>query len=338
MTSPSIDPKSFRKALGSFTTGVTVVTTRGADGRDTGLTANSFNSVSLDPPLVLWSLDRISSSAAAFMTAEHFAVHILASDQENLSNQFARSGVDRFAGLAPARGLGDVPLIDGCSARFECRALYRYEGGDHVIFVGEVLSFESFSRSPLVFHGGNYGLLIKKQAAETAAAGSSFGDDWLGFLLARAYYQMLAPLRTNVQRHGLDDVHYNILSVLSMGDGRSIGELSGLIEITGHQVRKEHFIDLVMRGWIVLEHGERVRFTEDGRRYAIELIAAGKSAETDAANALEYDELRLLKMLLKRIIHTTGSGIPGHWRRENFWLDNNMWKNRSRSGSGEKPF
>ena len=151
----TIDSKQFRKALGSFTTGVTVVTTRGVEGEDVGLTANSFNSVSLDPPMVLWSLDRKSSIAAAFMAADHFAVHILASDQEHVSNQFAARGIDRFAGLAVERGHGDIPLLAGCSARFECRTSYRHDGGDHVIFVGEVVAFDSFGRAPLVYHGGN---------------------------------------------------------------------------------------------------------------------------------------------------------------------------------------
>ena len=95
----TIDSKQFRKALGSFTTGVTVVTTRGVEGEDVGLTANSFNSVSLDPPMVLWSLDRKSSKAAAFMAADHFAVHILASDQEHVSNRFAKRGIDRLPAL-----------------------------------------------------------------------------------------------------------------------------------------------------------------------------------------------------------------------------------------------
>ena len=140
----SIDGKQFRKALGSFTTGVTVVTARGADGKDVGLTANSFNSVSLEPPMVLWSLDKKSSNRQAFMDTDHFAVHILASDQEQISNRFAKSGIDRFADVKVERGHGDVPLLDGCSARFECRTTYRYDGGDHVIFVGEVLSFDSF--------------------------------------------------------------------------------------------------------------------------------------------------------------------------------------------------
>ena len=142
----TIDSKQFRNALGSFTTGVTVVTTRGVEGEDVGLTANSFNSVSLDPPMVLWSLARKSSTAAAFMAAEHFAVHILASDQEHVSNQFAKRGIDRFAGLAVERGHGDVPLLAGCSARFECRTSYRHDGGDHVILVGEVVAFDSFGR------------------------------------------------------------------------------------------------------------------------------------------------------------------------------------------------
>jgi len=335
MTSASsIDPKQFRRALGSFTTGVTVVTTRSAEGKDVGLTANSFNSVSLEPPLVLWSLDRKSSSAGAFMAADHFAVHILASDQESVSNQFARSGVDRFAGLTLERGHGEVPLLGGCSARFVCRASYRYEGGDHVIMVGEVMSFDSFGRAPLVFHGGNYGLLMKKKAADVGDATSSFGDDWLGFLLGRAYYQMLMPLRADVQRQGLDDIHCNILSALSMGDGRSIAELSRLVEITGHHVGEEHFAGLAARELIVLEGGERVCFTEAGRRYAIELMAAGKSAEADAERELDYNEARLLKMLLKRVIRATGPGLPSHWRKENFWHENNVWGQRTSGATG----
>ncbi|MBK6615742.1 flavin reductase [Ottowia sp.] len=322
--STTIDSRQFRAALGSFTTGVTVVTTRSVAGEDVGLTANSFNSVSLDPPMVLWSLDRRSSTAAAFMAAEHFAVHILAADQEQVSNQFAARGVDRFAGLAVERGHGDVPLIAGCSARFECRTSYRHDGGDHVIFVGEVVAFDSFGRAPLVFHGGNYGLLMKKKAQDVEDTRSSFGDEWLGFLLGRAYYQMLMPLRAEVQRQGLDDIHYRILSALSTGEGRSVTELSRLVEFSGHRVVDEHFATLAERELIVVD-GEQVRFTEAGRRYAIELMAAGKSAEADAAGELDFNEARLLKLLLKRVIRATGQGLPEHWRKENIWRDNNVW-------------
>ena len=341
--SSNVDAKQFRQALGSFTTGVTVVTTRGTEGEDVGLTANSFNSVSLDPPMVLWSLDRKSSSAAAFMAAEHFAVHILASDQEHVSNQFAKRGVDRFAGLAVERGHGEVPLLDGCSARFECRTSYRHDGGDHVIFVGEVVSFDSFGRAPLVFHGGNYGLLMKKKTADVEDASSSFGDDWLGFLLGRAYYQMLMPLRAKVERQGLGDVHYNLLSALSMGDDRSVAEVIRLVEITGHRVTDEHFEAHATCELIVVEDGERVRFTEAGRRYAIELMAAGKAAEGDAERELDYNEARLLKLLLKRVIRATGQTLPDQWRKENFWRENNVWgqaaaaPNAAASPSPESP-
>lgn len=265
----AIDAMQFRKALGAFTTGVTVVTTNGGDGKDYGLTANSFNSVSMDPPMVLWSLGKKSTSLPVFAAAEHFAVHILAADQESMSNRFAKSGTDKFAGCALARGHGGVPLLDGCSARFECRVVHRYEGGDHVIFVGEVLNFDSFNRPPLAFHGGNYGFVMKK-SDDTADAGSSFGDGWLGFLLARAYYQLLMPVRKNLASQGLRDIDYNVLTVLSMGDGRTIAELDQLVSISGSRVTEEDIGMLVERGLVSLDrHGSKdavVQFTDAGRR------------------------------------------------------------------------
>ena len=179
-TTTTIDSMQFRKALGSFTTGVTVVTTRGVEGEYVGLTANSFNSVSLDPPM--WSLARKSSTVAAFDGRRALCGSYAGVGPGACFDQFAKRGIDRFAGLAVERGHGDVPLLAGCSARFECRTSYRHDGGDHVIFVGEVVAFDSFSRAPLVFHGGNYGLLMKKKAEEVEDANSSFDDEWLGFL------------------------------------------------------------------------------------------------------------------------------------------------------------
>src|SRR5690348_851615 len=121
MTStPTPRSRQFRDALGAFATGVTIVTTRGARGEDVGLTANSFNSVSLDPPMVLWSLARKAKSLDAFLENPHFAVHVLAADQDELSRRFATQGIDKFAGLHLGRGSGEVPLLEGCSARFEC--------------------------------------------------------------------------------------------------------------------------------------------------------------------------------------------------------------------------
>lgn len=152
----TLDTHAYRQALGAFTTGVTIVTTSDTEGMDVGVTANSFNSVSLSPRLVLWSLGRSSGKMAAFQSARHFAVHVLATDQEHLAKTFAQRGVDRFAGLQTRRGPDGIPLFDGCAARFECRTTFQYDGGDHLIFVGEVLSFEHWDREPLVFTRGRF--------------------------------------------------------------------------------------------------------------------------------------------------------------------------------------
>ena len=156
------DPRTYRDALGQFATGVTIVTTRDLDGTAVGVTANSFNSVSLDPPLVLWSLARSARSMAAFVQSGQFAVHILASDQDALSNRFASRVEDKFAGLDI--GEDGPPRIEGCSARLVCTTRHLYEGGDHVIMVGEVVDYESDGKPPLLFHGGTYADRIARDA------------------------------------------------------------------------------------------------------------------------------------------------------------------------------
>src|SRR5690606_3917688 len=125
-----IDPKAFRQALGAFATGVTVITTRAADGADAGITASSFHSVSLDPPLILWSQGKDSDSFATFENADYFAVHVLAQSQRDISDRFAFGEGDKFSGLNIVRGSGGVALLDGCAARFVCRTAARHEGGD----------------------------------------------------------------------------------------------------------------------------------------------------------------------------------------------------------------
>jgi flavin reductase (DIM6/NTAB) family NADH-FMN oxidoreductase RutF len=140
-----------------FATGVTIVTARTADGALVGLTANSFNSVSLTPPLVLWSLSRAAASLPAFSTGSHYAINILAADQQDLALRFAARGVDRFADLEFVEGAGGAPLLAGAAASFECFNRSRYEEGDHVIFVGEVeRCTHRAGASPLLYHGGKF--------------------------------------------------------------------------------------------------------------------------------------------------------------------------------------
>ncbi len=149
------DTLALRGALGCYATGVTVVTTMTPDG-PLGMTANSFASVSLDPPLVLWSPARKSARFPAFEAASHFAVHVLGEHQKELSDAFAQTGFEPFEKLHFETGEGDVPLLEGCAARFECIQSAGHDGGDHLIVVGEVLRFQSSDRSPLLYHRGNY--------------------------------------------------------------------------------------------------------------------------------------------------------------------------------------
>ncbi|HUW38061.1 MAG TPA: flavin reductase family protein [Rhodocyclaceae bacterium] len=150
------DTRAFRNALGSYPTGVTVITARAQDGSTAGLTINSFASVSLDPPLVLWSLSLHSPSLPAFQNCSHYAINVLAQDQQVLSQRFAATQADKFAGLDFTVGAGGALLLPGCCAWFECRNETHHAGGDHLIFVGQVEGFAISNRPPLVFQGGQY--------------------------------------------------------------------------------------------------------------------------------------------------------------------------------------
>ncbi|MFF1829002.1 flavin reductase [Paenarthrobacter sp. NPDC058040] len=150
------DVRDFRSALGQFATGVTVVTTVSPDGRKVGMTANSFTSVSMEPPLVLWCPSKRAPSLTDFEDASHFAINILASDQHVLSRQFATPSTDKFAGAETTEGIAGVPLLDGAVATFQCRTVSRHDAGDHVIYVGEVEKYSNDGGAPLVFHSGKY--------------------------------------------------------------------------------------------------------------------------------------------------------------------------------------
>ncbi|MBU1360555.1 MAG: flavin reductase family protein [Gammaproteobacteria bacterium] len=154
---PSFTPDEFREALGMFATGVTIVTARATDGTLVGLTANSFNSVSLDPPLVLWSLSRGAASMAALSTGSHYTVNVLATNQKALAERFAAKDVDRWIDVGFTEGQGGAPVLAGAAATFECFNRSRYDEGDHVIFVGEVERCAYHpGASPLLFHGGRF--------------------------------------------------------------------------------------------------------------------------------------------------------------------------------------
>ena len=194
------DPHAFRNALGSFATGVTIVTARDAGGRPVGLTANSFNSVSLDPPMVLWSLSLESRSLPVFRDAENWAVHILAADQQGMSDRFAKPGLGKFEGLALADGPEGAPLIEGCAARFGCRARFEYEGGDHAIFLGEVIDFDRREAEPLIYHGGQYGRIMRPPSGADLERQGLAEDSAEGLALTKRGRELLQALERVAKR------------------------------------------------------------------------------------------------------------------------------------------
>ena len=165
----AFDPLRLRRAFGSFGTGVTVVSTLGSDGGLVGVTANSFTSVSLDPPIVLWSLNRYSPSLAAFDHCGRFVVNVLALDQVAVSRRFAGplpiQARDKFDGLACRRTPQGLPLLEGCAASFDCRTEQRLEVGDHILFLGHVEAFEHHPSAGLLYCQGHYARGVGLDAA-----------------------------------------------------------------------------------------------------------------------------------------------------------------------------
>jgi len=157
MTDPTpFNSLELRRALGAFATGITVISILDAAGKPQGITVNSFNSVSLEPPLILWSLALSNPNFEAFQTAKRFAVNILAEDQMAISNRFASLLDNKFVGIETRAGLENVPLLDGCAAILECLTETLYPGGDHLIILGRVERLHRHSRPPLIYHDGNY--------------------------------------------------------------------------------------------------------------------------------------------------------------------------------------
>lgn len=313
---PAADPKAFRNALGSFATGVTVITARGADGAPVGLTASSFNSVSLDPPMVLWSLAKKALSLPVFMAAEHWAVHVLAADQEALSNRFARAGEDKFAGLSLERNDAGVPLLPECAARFECETSFRYEGGDHVILVGRVRAFERAERAPLVFHGGRYAQAASKPAISCRQAGG-FSEDLLGYLLGRAYHQFHLGLRPALRAAGLTDPAWYVVAALTVRDGVTAAALRDALQHSLDDTLEPQLSRLQAEGWVALEiaadGAALVRLTPGGRERALHVLAAATAREVDLLGQLGCAEGEMLKGLLQRLIKASDPGLPDLW-------------------------
>ncbi|HEX4378009.1 MAG TPA: flavin reductase [Steroidobacteraceae bacterium] len=311
----ALDTREFRSALGAFATGVTLVTTRRRNGEPVGLTANSFNSVSLEPPLVLWSLARSSSNLDAFSEAEYWAVHILASDQESLSSRFGARRADKFSGLTVENGMGGVPLLPGCTARFQCRTAFQYDGGDHIIFVGEVLAFDRTDSPPLLFHGGSYAVALQRASlhapGETRLEGDVV-DDFLSYLLGRGHALYRRQLKASLRAAQINGDEHLVLSVLMMHDGLTA---TGIETAAGHvlhgdvaaAVQTLRQRDLISNRIVdprdaAGNAAPAYGLTPAGRACALRLLAASKSYEAEMVERLGANDSAVLKSLLRKLL------------------------------------
>lgn len=306
-TAAGIDTRAFRRALGNFATGVTVVTAADATGRKVGVTANSFNSVSLDPPLILWSIDKRSTSHAVFEAASHFAVNVLAADQIDLSNNFARPKEDRFAEVEYQVGEGGAPVLADCSARFECEKYQQVDGGDHWIMIGKVVAFDDCGRSPLLYHQGAYSMVLPHTRMTKREDGQPPSSHFQGRLSHNLYYLMTQALRAYQASYqprqlstGLRTSEARMLMVLENDAGLSLADLQREVAMPAREI--EEAVNNLKRKALVRDDQERVKLTPKGIDETESLWTIAREQQDKVFSQFSEAQLETFKTVLKTVI------------------------------------
>lgn len=306
MSDTAFDPRDFRRALSQFPTGVTVITTLDKEGEPIGVTASSFNSVSIEPALVLWSIDKGAYSLEAFEKGEYFAVNVLGRDQVDTSNRFASRGEDKFKDVPYSAGLGGSPVLDNYAAQFECKTWAVYEGGDHLILVGEVKAYRYNDASlPLVFARGSYAVSSQHPVASKPgeAGAGEFVGDYLLYLLREAYNRVSAELYPKLQSEGgVNPEEWRLLAMLSDGP-KEVAVLAPLVMQPEVALRQTAGW-MQDRGLVEATDNDSLQLTAEGATLADKLLNIAKCHETDALCALGDDQARQLKDSLKSILAT----------------------------------
>lgn len=305
------DPKAFRRALGNFATGITVITATAPDGSQAGVTANSFNSVSLEPPLILWSIGKNSGSCAVFEQASHFAVNILAADQIDVSNHFARPSDDKFAGVDYSKGHGDAPLLPDTSACFQCESYETLDGGDHWILVGKVVAFEDAGRAPLVYHQGSYSVVMphsrfpshkeKEQDSATTERLKNRLNDNLYYLMqqaVRAYQADYAPLQLST---GLRTSEARMLIVLQ--ETPSLTHAGLRREINMPEVEVDNAAEILQRKGLVQLADGCYSITSAGQEQAEALWDLSRQEQEKMFAGFSDEEVATFRKVLLSLIN-----------------------------------
>ncbi|MCY1216205.1 p-hydroxyphenylacetate 3-hydroxylase, reductase component [compost metagenome] len=301
------DSRAFRRALGNFATGVTIATATAPDGSRAGVTANSFNSVSLEPPLILWSIDKRSSSLAVFQQASHFAVNILAADQIDLSNQFARPRDDKFEGVSYEPGIGGAPLFPDCAARFQCEMHQQVDGGDHVILIGKVLAFDDLGRSPLLYHQGVYSMVLPHTRMTRKAEDQPASSAFQGRLAHNLYYLMTQAVRGYQADYqprqlstGLRTSEARMLMVLENDAGLGLCDLQREVAMPMREI--EEAVAILKRKGMVADVDDRYVLTPAGVERADALWRIAREQQEKVFAQFGEEQVETFKQMLKAVI------------------------------------
>lgn len=315
LTAPAIEPDELRRALGQFPTGVTVITAA-HEGRLVGMTANSFSSVSLDPPLVLWSAARATPSHATFTAADAFAVHFLGAEQRDLAVRFAGRG-DKFDGLAYVEGQTGAPLIEGLAPILECRAWARYDGGDHTILVGRVVRLISRVQEPLLFHSGIMRRIeiAPRERPERALASVSFAETDLAHRLARASRIASDGFDAILRSWGLSGPEWSVLACLTDAEGLEVGDLAAMA--TTQRPRLTELLDRMEADALVERRPDPadrrrllVHLTEGGCARIAPVLVAAREHEAHMLAPFSDEERALIEHALDLLIDGQGGAAP----------------------------
>lgn len=309
---PLDDLAAYRRCLSQFATGVTVVTARTTEGQLVAMTANSFSSVSLDPPLVSWSVKRTSQSFAAFETAPSFAINILASDQIELSRHFGKSGDDKFDGVEWSPGIDGVPLLTGAAAAIECRCAQHHDGGDHLIMLGSVQRFSLCEREVLLFVQGRYGVArdhparaarIPHLAADQGNAGPI--NELMPGLLYRAYGALSTDIEKVQRAEGFTHAEGRILGAIATYPGRTLESLLPELYLAT-SVAEDGVVKLAAEDLVNIDAGDAMALTEEGQRRLKKLIDATIEQEAEKLEGITPQELDTTRRVLRHLIRGAG--------------------------------
>tara|TARA_B110000305_G_scaffold88189_2_gene99412 strand:+ start:13721 stop:14647 length:927 start_codon:yes stop_codon:yes gene_type:complete len=300
-----LDIKILRNCFGKFATGITVITALAPDGTKIGLTVNSFSSLSLEPPLVLWSLDKKSKSLSAFIAATHFAINVLASDQMDISNNFARTSEDKFNNIKLSESKYDLPLLSGTVAHLECKNISTYEGGDHLIFIGEVEHFKTSNKKPLLYTNGQYTTAARHPAVKMSAPEEqdvSKKDDFIVPLLLRSYWEISDPFYRELQDEGMPISHARIIVHLSHSPNLTKAELSKAIRVDMTAVTTS-VAWLCDNGYLNTLNNDQLTLSPAGNEHLKDVQLRAQRLEKEVLDGYSNEDVNMLKSMLKKIIN-----------------------------------